>query len=447
MLNDTNNDFIKKISDFVTEHALFDKHLKYIVALSGGADSVALLSVMKVMGMDIEAATCNFHLRGEESDRDETFCVELCEKWNITLHRAHFDTLTYAKKHKISIEMAARDLRYRYFEELRNDIQASAICVAHHIDDAVETVLLNLLRGTGIRGLRGIVPQNGNIIRPLLCVTRKEIEKYLEYINQNFVTDSTNLVDDVVRNKIRLNLLPMLESINPAVRSNIYNTSLHVTSAYGLLETAEQEIERLVMEGNKIKLSELRKQSSPDYVLFCILSKLGFSSSMIKQICRSLDNCSGRIWSSSTHDLLLDRNTLVIREKQPVASKEMKIPETGIYVYKENMKFSFSLDNVDKSYVISKTNDCVCLDAKTIVFPLTIRIMKEGDRFMPLGMHGFKLLSDFMTDKKKSVFEKQTQLVVTDAQDRIIWVVNERPDNRFRITSETVSALRIALHE
>ncbi len=445
MLNNASRDFIKKVSDFVIENSLLSKEKKYIVALSGGADSVSLLSAMKDMGMNIEAATCNFHLREDESDRDENFCIDLCRKWNITLHRAHFDTQTYAKTHKISIEMAARDLRYRYFEELRKDIDASAICVAHHIDDVVETVLINLLRGTGIKGLRGIVPKNGHILRPFLCVTRKEIEAYLKSIKQDYVTDSTNLVDDVTRNKIRLNLLPMLETISPSVRSNIYNTSINISEAYELLTSAEQDAEKQVKHGDVINISELRKRSSPEYILFCILRKYGFSSSTIKQIYKSLDNDSGRVWVSETHDLLLDRNKLVIREKIQTPSKEMIIPETGVYIYNKNTTFSFSIENVDSSFIISKSKKCVCLDAKNIVFPLIIRTVREGDRFMPLGMKRNKLLSNYMTDAKKSLFEKQSQLVITDSTDRIIWLVNERPDDRFRITAETASALRISL--
>lgn len=177
------------------------------------------------MGIDTEAVTCNFHLRGKESDRDENFCVALCERLGIKLHRCHFDTRSYAEARKISIEMAARELRYRYFEQLRQDIGAEAICVAHHQDDSIETLLMNLIRGTGINGLKGIQPINGHIIRPLLCVGRKDIEDYLNSLGQDYVTDSTNLVDDVMRNKIRLNVIPLLETINPNVRK-IYSAPL-----------------------------------------------------------------------------------------------------------------------------------------------------------------------------------------------------------------------------
>ena len=223
--------FLEKIDKYIHRNNLLHPEDLYIVALSGGADSVALLLVLKQLGYKVEAAHCNFNLRGEESIRDEQFCVSLCEKQNVPLHRIHFDTKAYAALHKVSIEMAARELRYQYFENLRKDICAKGICVAHHEDDNVETILLHIIRGTGLKGLTGIAPKNGNIIRPLLCITRSDIIAYLESVQQNYVVDSTNLVDDVKRNKIRLNLLPMLEEMNPSVKSNIASMARYLAEA------------------------------------------------------------------------------------------------------------------------------------------------------------------------------------------------------------------------
>ena len=193
-----------KVSDFIGKHQLLSHEGLHLVALSGGPDSVALLLVLRELGYKIEAAHCNFHLRGEESDRDEEFVKSLCNKLDIPFHIIHFDTREYATLHQVSVEMAARDLRYGYFRQLCQDIGAASVCVAHHRDDAVETLLMNLLRGSGIHGLTGIRPKNGAIVRPLLCVSREEIEQYLHSIGQDYVTDSTNLVNDVMRNKIRL---------------------------------------------------------------------------------------------------------------------------------------------------------------------------------------------------------------------------------------------------
>ena len=224
--------FVDRVRRFASVHDLFVKGGKYIVALSGGADSVAMLLVMRLMaqelGLKVDAAHCNFHLRGDESMRDELFCKDLCQRLGVPFHVVHFDTQAYADLHHVSIEMAARDLRYAYFENLRQDIAALDICVAHHRDDSVETVLLNLVRGTGLRGLRGIQPRNGHIIRPLLTVSRQDILQFLSAQGESYVTDSTNLHNDVKRNKIRLDIMPLLRELNPSVAQSIFDSSLRV---------------------------------------------------------------------------------------------------------------------------------------------------------------------------------------------------------------------------
>ena len=238
------NSFVDRVRRFASVHELFVYGGKYIVALSGGADSVSLLFVLKhlehELGIDVEAAHCNFHLRGAESVRDEEFCKQLCGRLDVPLHLIHFDTQAYADLHRVSIEMAARDLRYGYFENLRRDIEAQDICVAHHRDDSVETVLLNLVRGTGLRGLRGIQPRNGNIIRPLLSLSREDIVQYLDALGESYVTDSTNLHNDVKRNKIRLDVMPLLRELNPSVSQSIFETSLRVTEALKIFDEAIQ---------------------------------------------------------------------------------------------------------------------------------------------------------------------------------------------------------------
>lgn len=439
--------FIDKIEAFSRVKGLLSKDATYIVALSGGADSVALLLSMRQMGMTVEAATCNFHLRGEESDRDEKFCISLCENLDVKIHIAHFDTKTYAELHHVSLEMAARELRYDYFERLRRDIGAAAICVAHHRDDSVETLLINLIRGTGIRGLRGIVPRNGNILRPLLCVNRKEIEDFLDEMGQNYVTDSTNLVDDVMRNKVRLDLLPMLEKINPSVRENIFETSLHVGDALDLLNQASEKCIKEVLSNDKIDIKALLQQPSPNHLLFCILKKYDFISAVIDDVAGHLNSETGRVWHSDTHDLLLNRGFLVLRERNSLPVKEMKITEQGTYIYQPNIRFSFTISPKNADFIVDKSRSCACLDAAKVAFPLTIRGIKTGEKFMPFGMKGLKLVSDYLTDAKRTLFEKQSQLVVTDAHNRIVWLVNERTDERFKVESTTENVLKILLRE
>ena len=454
-----------RVRRFASVHELFVYGGKYIVALSGGADSVSLLFVLKhlehELGIGVEAAHCNFHLRGAESVRDEEFCKQLCDRLSVPLHLIHFDTQAYADLHRVSIEMAARDLRYGYFENLRRDIEAQDICVAHHRDDSVETVLLNLVRGTGLRGLRGIQPRNGNIIRPLLSLSREDIVQYLDDLGESYVTDSTNLHNDVKRNKIRLDVMPLLRELNPSVSQSIFESSLRVGEALKVFDeamkrsiadvTATSPSHHLTISPPHhlvISVERLKQQPSPEYTLHEILSSYGFTSAQIELIYGSLDTCSaGKIIASDSHELAFDRGSLLVQPRTNVAdsARSMRIPETGTYVFSDSLKIKVAAEDCGDDYVPSRAADCVCLDASDIKFPLTLRHIEQGDRFVPFGMNGMKLVSDYLTDRKKNVFEKRAQLVVTDAQQRIVWLVGERTDNRFRISKETSKALRLTL--
>ena len=257
------------------------KEKLYLVALSGGADSVALLLMMLDKGYSVEAVHCNFHLRGEEADRDEAFVIDLCERNGVKLHRVHFDTRGYAELHKQSIETAARNLRYGYFERLRQDIGAEAIVVAHHRDDNVETVLMNLVRGTGLNGMAGIRAVNGHVLRPLLGVSRSDIETYLRRKGQTYVTDSTNLETDATRNKYRLEVIPALKEINPSVARAIDTTARHLQDADEIVEWALEKMKADVMEEGddgvvRIDTTLLRQLPAPRYVLFEICRQYGF---------------------------------------------------------------------------------------------------------------------------------------------------------------------------
>ena len=479
------NSFVDQALRFATAHQLLTPGGKYIIALSGGADSVSLLLVLKhlesELDISLEAAHCNFHLRGDESLRDEQFCQQLCRRLHVPLHLVHFDTHAYADLHHVSIEMAARDLRYAYFEQLRRDIHAHDICVAHHRDDSVETLLLNLVRGTGLRGLRGIQPRNAHIIRPLLSHSRQQIEQYLDALGESYVTDSTNLHNDVKRNKIRLNIIPLLRELNPSVSQSIFETSLRVTEALKIFDDAIQHAiadvtipPRECPSGGAlvssaptkqsrtaptkqlgttpshpliISVPRLKQQPSPEYTLHEILSPRGFTSAQIEQIYTSLDtNPTGKIITSCSHELAFDRSTLILQPKTPtLLVRPMHIPETGTYVLSDNLKLKVETEECGDRYEPSRTADCASLDASDIKFPLTLRHIQPGDRFVPFGMTGTKLLSDYLTDRKKNIFEKRAQLVLTDAQQRILWLVGERTDNRFRITQHTQRALRLTL--
>ena len=426
---------LSKVKDYIKKHKLLSLSNLYIVALSGGADSVALLLLLDEMGYKVHALHCNFHLRGEESDRDERFCEDLCLKKNIPFHRIHFDTLMYAETHKMSVEMAARELRYRYFEQLRKDIGAEAICVAHHQDDTVETVLLNLVRGTGLRGLTGIQPRNGAILRPLLCVTRTEIEAYLATKQQDYVTDSTNLETDFVRNKIRLQVVPLLRQLNPAVSENIVRTAEHLTEAQKVLDAVVDTYKG----SNQLDLCALQQVGSAEYIVFEWLKQYGFNGSQVQQV---ISAETGSIFSSPTgYEVLKDRGRLLV-EPTIMAFTPIRIPEEGTYVLPDDRRLNVRRSNP----FVSKDSHEATLDARQVRFPLTVRRVEEGDWMIPYGMTGRKLLSDLMTDLKMSLFDRRRQLVVVDAQGAVVWAIGLRTDHRCRVTDATQEVIAIKIN-
>lgn len=294
----------QRVIRYIEKEHLFSPDDKLLVALSGGADSVALLRVLHTAGYQCEAAHCNFHLRGEESNRDEQFVRQLCQKYGIRLHTIDFNTTQYATEKRISIEMAARELRYNWFEKIKEECGAHVIAVAHHQDDSVETMLLNLIRGTGITGLLGIRPRNGAIVRPLLCINREEIIRYLQQIGQDFVTDSTNLEDEYTRNKIRLNLLPLMQEINPSVKNSLIETSIHLNDVATIYNKVIDEAKTRIITPEGIRIDALLDEPAPDAFLFETLHPLGFNSAQIKDIANSLHGQSGNNSSAKNGESL-----------------------------------------------------------------------------------------------------------------------------------------------
>lgn len=467
---------LNKVKDFILHHCLLTKEDHHIVALSGGADSVALLLILKNLGYNVSAAHCNFKLRGEESDRDEAFCKSLCEREGIILHLIHFDTKAYADLHKVSIEMAARELRYNYFANLLADLPAKSVCVAHHKDDSVETVLLNIIRGTGLKGLLGIQPLQGAIVRPLLSCSRKEIIAYLQSIRQTFITDSSNLQDDVKRNKVRLRLLPELRTINPAIDQTITQLSADMAEIVkivnhtigkvlpilfenqptafsffnALLTQSKRDASKskIFLRGFSVKKDVLLDFSSPEHLIFFLLSPFGFSSVQVRNIAKTLHAQSGKKWLSDTHEAVLDRQTLIIVHKEAQSNKEnfqLRLPEIGKYRYSDNHTIKLSALTLTNTKEIPRTPDTIIVDREKLVFPLLLRRAKVGDSFSPFGMKGKKLVSDFLTDLKKNIIEKSNQLVLTNADGKIIWVMGLRLDNRFSIQKFPASAIQIEI--
>ena len=432
-----------KVLHTIHSHNLIEINDKVLVALSGGADSVYLLHILKEADVACDAAHCNFHLRGDESDRDEQFVISLCKKMNVKLHRTDFDTTDYAKKQGISIEMAARDLRYAYFEKLRNEWGYDKIAVAHHRDDNVETLLLNLTRGTGLKGLTGMQYCNGHIIRPLLDISREEIEHCCNEREWQYVTDSTNLETDATRNKIRLEIIPMLKKINPSVMDTMQETISRMNECYQLYTEAVGKLKNEIQEGLKINIRELQRITSPRTILYELLSEYGFNNAQTNDIFEHLNGESGKLYESNEWRLLRDREVLILKNKNEKAECLCNIlPLEGYVKITANKDFIIERHSIDKDFNIPRSMDTVCLDMDRIEYPISVRLIQEGDKFVPLGMKNEKLISDYLTDKKRSVYDKESQLVVCSG-NKIAWLVNERPDDRFRITDNTRRILKI----
>lgn len=427
-----------KVDAYIKRYKLLEPSKLYIVALSGGADSVSLLLLLKNAGFNVHAAHCNFHLRGAESDRDEVFCEQLCADKNIPFHRAHFDTREYAELHKVSIEMAARELRYRWFEQLREDIGAAGICVAHHRDDSVETVILNMVRGTGVHGLAGIRPQNGYILRPLLCVSRAEIEDFLAERGQKYVTDSTNMEDEATRNKVRHHIIPKLQQLNGKALENIQRMAERMVAVEALLDDYKVKTVRVEAGRTVIRKCDVLN----DYLLYELLADYGFNSSQATQIYASMGaNSVGSVFSSADYDLQVDRECLLIEShREPM--RPLVIPETGTYILDEERKIRVEIGD----FSVSKDPYVATLDASKVSFPLMVRRVEEGDWMVPFGMKGRKLLSDLMTDLKMSIFDKRKQLVVADSKGVIVWAIGIRVSQNVAIcaTDSVAPILRIS---
>ena len=457
---------LNKVKTYIDTHKLLRPNGRYIVGLSGGADSVALLLILKELGYCVEAAHCNFHLRGKESQRDEEYCINLCKEQDIKLHLIHFQTAEYAEKHKVSIEMAARTLRYNYFETLRQDIGADAVCVAHHRDDSVETVLLNLVRGTGLRGLMGIRPRNKHIIRPLLACSKADIEAYLAVKEQAFVTDSSNLVADVKRNKLRLEVVPTLKEINPSFDETIMKMSENIgeaekiinaslKSAFPSIVSVENDdadtlflqlqdgTSKQTLPNLRIDIAALQSYVSPEYFLFYLLIPYGFTSPQVRGIASSLSSESGKEYITDSYTLLFDRKMMLVSQREKTVPEPLELPETGKYIYSEQCSIEVKEEVVDSSFTIPTASNEIVVDKAKVHFPIVLRRTATADRFRPFGMRGSKLVSDYLTNLKVDAVSKRKQLVLVDGNGEIMWVVGRRSSETYRIGSTTTTALRI----
>ena len=432
---------IEVVRKYIDQNQLLTKKELVIVGISGGADSAALLHMLVSMGYQCIAAHCNFKLRGEESDRDELFTDNYTQILQVPLRTIVFETKQYALNNHLSIEMAARELRYAWFEELRKEYNAQAIAVAHHRDDSIETLLINLTRGSGLCGLTGIRPRNGYVVRPLLPLSREDVFSYIDSNKLSYITDSTNRSDIYTRNFIRLKVLPLLAQINPSIKASLARTADHLGEAEIIFKHVIHEARNKVIQDNSLSIDALMEFPAPKTILFELLKPYGFTRLVTEDIFSSLEKDSGKLFYSDSYRLLKDRSFLLIDslEKHEQQCFTLDNVEGHITV---PIELIFSKLVINKDFLIERNLNFAYFDYDKLKFPLTLRHWKEGDWFVPFGMTGRKKLSDYFSNNKFSLFDKEKIWLLCNGED-IIWIVGERPDNRYRIDKSTKKVLKV----
>jgi tRNA(Ile)-lysidine synthase len=430
---------LQQFTDYISQHQLFNKADHVLLAVSGGKDSVLMAQLFKLAGFHFSIAHCNFNLRADEAMRDHAFVKLLADEMEVPFHVVQFDTKAFADEHRISTQMAARELRYNWFEEIRSLHNYQAIAVAQHQNDAIETVLLNLVRGTGISGLHGILPKRGNIIRPLLFLSRQQIDDLVATNNLPFVEDSSNLSSKYARNNIRLNVVPHLREINP----NLEDTFAQNMYRFAETETLVQQVvaqtkERMVKQENGftiLSLEDIQALNPQKLLLYELLKPFSFTNKLVDEILHSLDKQSGTSFYSVTHRATIDRDQLLISGLDEPSKTEL------LYLHAEgslkiaddqtlSLKFSEHINFIaDRNYAY--------VDANLLIFPLIIRFKEDGDRFKPLGMKSLKKLSDFFVDEKVPLPQKDKVPLLINGNGEIIWVVGMRQDERYKLTATT----------
>ncbi len=432
---------------YIEKENLFTSDDKLVLAVSGGVDSMVMLDLFQRMDADFVVAHCNFRLRGAESDGEEVFLQDYCGEHGIELYVKHFDTKEYAQLEGISIEMAARELRYEWFHQLRDELSYSYVATAHHQDDLIETMLINLSRGTGIRGLSGIQPKNGQVIRPLLFVSREEILSYAAINQVDYKNDSSN--DELVflRNIIRHKVIPQLEEINTAFRRNAAKTAGILSKTEKLYHQKLDEIKAEVLEQDgeilKISISKLKEQEEQEHILFELLYPLGFNASQAQEICGALNSDAGKTFYSSEYRLVKDRQSLILTPLKDEEPSRFYIEEDCLEI-SSPVQLQFEIISKSPAFHFSKDPKVVDLDYDLLQFPLIIKKWEQGEYFQPLGMTGMKKLSDYFIDQKMSIPEKESTWILYSGR-KVVWVISKRIDDRFKITEETQRVCRIKL--
>ena len=433
---------LKAFKDHINKNIPFIENSRLLVAVSGGIDSIVLTHLCNKTGLDVALAHCNFNLRGKESDADETFVVELAEQLSMEVFVQQFDTEIYAKTHKLSTQMAARELRYNWFEELMQQLGYDYLLTAHHADDNLETFLINLSRGTGLDGLTGIPEANGAVIRPLLPFSREDIEHFARTETLSWREDSSNVSVKYLRNALRHDVIPQLKKLNPDFLSNFSKTQNHLRGSAQIVNDHIDEVSDDVMNvepvGITLNIDKLKTLSYPRAYLYEMLKAYGFTE--WNDVYHLLDAQSGKSVFSKTHRLLKDRDVLILTELKNERMDPVLVQEhdTRVEIPPGTVAFDVS-DSNDKI-----GPNAITVDKDKLHFPLELRTWKEGDVFYPTGMEGKKKLSKYFKDEKFSLIEKEDTWLLCSGGS-IVWIIGKRADRRFIATDDTGELLKISL--
>jgi tRNA(Ile)-lysidine synthase len=424
--------------NFIQKEALCNSGDNILLAVSGGVDSVVMCELFHKAGIPFGIAHCNFKLRDKESEDDELFVKELAKKYKVHFHTTSFDTSSFAKKNKLSIQAAARELRYNWFKQICSKNHYSMIASAHHSDDSVETFMINLIRGTGIAGLHGILPKQGNIIRPLLFSNKEEITAFAKKQKLKYREDSSNTSDKYLRNKIRKKMIPLLKELNPKIDSVLLDDIQRLREVERIfrkeIDNKKSEILRVKNSAVLININQLKKLDPLPTYLFEFLKPFNFNAATVRDIITSLDGIPGKQFFSSTHRLLKDRLDLIIEKIDEQDDSTVTVKKEQKKILAGNLKIS--IKKLPAGTKFSHSQMSAALDLDKLTFPLTIRRWEQGDSFRPFGMKGKKKLSDFFIDRKLSLREKENTLLLVSGKD-IVWVIGQRIDDRYRVTENT----------
>ncbi len=437
---------IHRFTEFVRNNGLFSKDSRVLLTVSGGIDSVVMADLFSRSGFIFGIAHCNFGLRGRESNADEEFTRKLSERFKVPFYTKRFDTNEYSALHRISVQMAARELRYQWFEEIRSSLKFDCIATAHHLDDQAETFLINLIRGTGISGLHGILPIKGFVVRPLLFCYREDIISYATENGIRYREDSSNLQDKYLRNKIRHKIIPQLVEINPEFRKTL-NSEIAILRGWEKVGR-KKIIRKSAMLTKKQKgttvvdLTALKKTSAPELYAWEILSSFGFNPDAVNGILGLSAKNSGKTFLSHTHRVVMNRNSLLIMPLGIIKDDAGRLISEKTKRISKPLGIKISTIDYRKNEIIPAGREFASLDYDKLKFPLEIRKWKPGDSFHPFGMKGKKKVSDLLIDEKVSLPGKE-QTYILCSSGKIAWVIGRRIDQRFSITSKTIKILRL----